>query len=115
MTLQQTILLLADRRHSRAATAIRGAGYRLIMAFTPDHAVAICVENDVHAVVLDQDHFVVTEDWSVAQSLKMVKPRICVALIVRGELERQEMPVGVDATIPEGDTVALLETLSRLV
>lgn len=82
--------------------------------FTPDQAVAICLDNEVHAVVLDQEHFIIKENWSVAQSLKMVKPRICVALIVRGELAGEQNPAGIDAMIPEGNTEALLETLARL-
>lgn len=83
-------------------------------SFTPDHAVALCVNNPVHAVVLDQAHFVVTDNWSVAQSLKMIKARMCVLLIVRGRIVGKDLPDGVDAIIPEGDTQSLLKTLQEL-
>ena len=83
-------------------------------SFTPDHAVALCVNNPVHAVVLDQAHFVVTDSWSVAQSLKMIKARMCVLLIVRGSIVGKDLPDGVDAVIPEGDTQSLLKTLQEL-
>ena len=83
-------------------------------SFTPDHAVALCVNNPVGAVVLDQAHFVVTDNWSVAQSLKMIKARICVLLMVRGKIVGKDLPPGVDAVIPEGDTNRLLKTLQEL-
>jgi hypothetical protein len=110
----RTVLLLADRRQSHTGKALRAAGYRVMLSFTPDHAVAICVNSDVDAVVLDQHHFVVTEDWSVAQSLKMIKRRICVVLIVHGKIVTHSLPAGIDAIIPEGDTDALLRMLKQL-
>ena len=83
-------------------------------SFTPDHAVALCVNNPVNAVVLDQEHFVVTDNWSVAQSLKMIKARMCVLLMVRGKIVGKDLPAGVDAVISQGDTQHLLETLQEL-
>ena len=109
----RTILLLADRRQSHTAKALTAAGYRLIMSFTPDHAVAFCVNNNVDTVVLDQGHFVVREDWSVAQSLKMIKARIYVVLVARGKIIAKKLPQGVDAMVPQGDTESLLTTLKQ--
>ena len=114
MTDPRTVVLLADRRRSHTDKALRAAGYRIVLSFTPDHTVAYCVSNNVDAVVLDQEHFVVTQNWSVAQSLKMIKPRICVVLMVRGEILRHELPAGVDAIIAVGDTQALLSQLKEL-
>lgn len=111
---RQTVLLLADRRKSQTQQALRTGGYHIMLSFTPDHTVALCVNRSVDAVVLDQEHFVVTEDWSVAQSIKMIKPRICVLLMVRGKIVADKMPSGIDAIIPEGDTPALLTKLKRL-
>ena len=107
-------MLLADRRQSHTGKALRGAGYDLMLTFTTDHAVALCVNRNVEAVVLDQEHFVVTEEWSVAQSLKMIKARMCVILMVRGKIRRHSLPAGVDAVVAEGDTQALLEAIKRL-
>jgi|SRR5215813_4050286 len=109
-----TVLLLADRRRSHTDKALRAAGYRVLLSFTPDHAVAICISNKIDAVVLDQEHFVITESWSVAQSLKMIKPRICVVLMVRGKIVSRELPEGIDAMISEGDTRGLLSKLRQL-
>lgn len=108
------MLVVADRRQSQTSRALRAAGYRLMTSFTADHAVALCVNNDVSAVVLDQEHFVVTDNWSVAQSLKMIKARICVILIVRGKIVGRDLPPGVDVIIPEGDTKRLIRKLEEL-
>lgn len=109
-----TILLLADRRQSKTARSLKDSGFRLITTFTPDHAVAICVGNNVNAVVLDQEHFMVTEGWSVAQSLKMIRRDICVVLVVRGRIVDHSLPAGVDLVLPQGDDQTLLNSLKRL-
>lgn len=84
-----------------------------MMTFTPDHAVAICVNNTVDAVVLDQEHFIQTEGWSVAQSLKMIRRTMCVILVVRGKIVDNTLPSGVDAVVPESDPQALLVSLKN--
>lgn len=114
MKSQETVLLLADRRQNQTAKALRSAGYHLMTAFTPDHAVALCVNNDFAAAVLDQEHFIVTDDWSVAQSIKLIKPHVCIILVVRGKILANGLPTGVDAVVPERDTASLLASLKRL-
>jgi PleD family two-component response regulator len=109
-----TIVLLADRRHSQTAKALKSLGYRLVTTFTPDHAVAMCVNNPVDAVILDQEHFIQTEGWSVAQSLKMIRRNLCVLLVVRGKLVGGDLPDGVDAVVPEHDAQALTAKLKQL-
>lgn len=109
-----TVLLLADRRRSSTARALKGSGFRLMTTFTPDHAVAICVNNSVDAVILDQEHFVQTEGWSVAQSLKMIRRSLCVILVVRGMIVANALPAGVDAMVPESDPQALLASMNHL-
>jgi len=108
-----TIVLLADRRHSQTAKTLKGLGYRLVTTFTPDHAVAICVNNPVDAVILDQEHFIQTEGWSVAQSLKLIRRNLCMILVVRGKIVRSDLPNGVDAVVPDHDSQALLATLKH--
>ena len=112
--LKPTILLLVDRRQSRTARMLKSSGYNIITTFTPDHAVAICVNNKVEAVVLDQQHFVETEGWSVAKSLKMIRANVCVVLVVRGRIMGANLPEGVDAVVPEHEDEALLETLDQI-
>jgi len=109
-----TIVLLADRRQSQTARVLKGSGYRLMTTFTPDHAVAICVNNPVDAVILDQEHFIQTEGWSVAQSLKLIRHSLCVILVVRGKIVGSDLPRGVDAVVPDHDAQALLATLKHL-
>jgi response regulator RpfG family c-di-GMP phosphodiesterase len=111
---QITIVLLADRRHSLTAKALKGQGYRLVTTFTPDHAVAICVNNPVDAVILDQEHFIQTEGWSVAQSLKMIRRNLCVILVVRGKIVGADLPSGVDAVVPDHDAQALTAILKHV-
>ena len=84
-----------------------------MMTFTPDHAVAICVNNQVDAVILDQEHFVETEGWSVAKSIKMIRS-ICVILVVRGKIVGRSNPEGVDAVVPDSDPQALLVSVKNL-
>jgi PleD family two-component response regulator len=110
-----TILLLADRRKSRTARMLKNTGYHLVTTFTPDHAVAICVNNNkVNVVVLDQEQFIETEGWSVAKSLKMIRRNLCVILVVRGRLVAQDPPDGVDAIVTDHDDQALLKSLEKL-
>ena len=109
-----TVLLLADRRSSQTAKTLKDSGYRVMTTFTPDHAVAICVNNSVDAVVLDQPHFVETEGWSVAQSLKMIRSKVCVILVVRGKVVGSKLPAGVDALVQEHDSQALLGSVKNL-
>jgi len=110
-----TVLLLADRRRSPAAKFLRDSGFRLLTTFTPDHAVALCVNsNDIRVVVLDQEHFVTTDNWSVAQSLKMVRRNMCVVLVARGKIVGHTLPEGVDAIVAERDGASLTKAIKKL-
>lgn len=109
-----TVLLLADRRNSQTAKVLKAHSYRVMTTFTPDHAVAMCVNNPIDAVVLDQQHFVQTEGWSVAQSVKMVRSNVCVVLVVRGKTMAKTLPTGVDAVVAESDTESLVATIKHL-
>lgn len=109
-----TVLLLADRRSSQTAKLLKASGYRVMTTFTPDHAVAICVNNPVDAVILDQQHFIETEGWSVAKSLKMIRNSVCVILVMRGRMIGQDLPSGVDAVVAEHASQALLDSLKTL-
>src|SRR5579864_7067790 len=108
------IVLLADRKHSQTSRALKSPGYRVMTTFTPDHAVAICVNNPVDVVILDQEHFIQTEGWSVAQSLKLIRRSLCVVLVVRGKIVGSDLPAGVDAVVPDHDPLALTATLKHL-
>jgi hypothetical protein len=68
----------------------------------------------VDAVILDQEHFIQTEGWSVVQSLKMIRSNLCVVLVVRGKLVGSNLANGVDAVVPDQDAQALTATLKQL-
>lgn len=108
------IVLLADRKHSQTSRALKGPGYRVVTTYTPDHAVAICVNNPVDIVILDQEHFIQTEGWSVAKSIKLIRQKVCVVLIVRGKILGNDLPDGVDAIVPDHDAATLLATVKHL-
>jgi DNA-binding response OmpR family regulator len=110
-----TVVCLVDRRRNPLSRVMRHAGFTVIDSFTADQAVAICVNNSIDAVVLDQDFFVETEGWSVAQSLKSVRPKLCVLLVSRVQRFREKLPRGVDMIVPQAiprhTIVALRRTL----
>jgi len=110
----KTVLLLTDRRRSLFKRHLTHAGYLVAETFTPDQAVAICVNSPIDVVVLDQSFFVETDGWSVAQSLKAVKANVCVLLVISVERFTEELPQGVDAMITEGNPADLLACLARL-
>jgi DNA-binding response OmpR family regulator len=113
-TSSATIVLLADRKQSQTAKTLKGAGYQLMTIYSPDHAVAICVDNPVDMVILDQEHFIQIEGWSVARSLKMIRQKVCIVLVVRGKIVGTEPPDGVDAVVPDHDALALTATVKHL-
>ncbi|HEY3768333.1 MAG TPA: hypothetical protein VGN44_06650 [Candidatus Angelobacter sp.] len=113
-TSSATIVLLADRKQSQTAKTLKGAGYQLMTIYSPDHAVAICVDNPVDMVILDQEHFIQIEGWSVAKSLKMIRQKVCIVLVVRGKIVGTEPPDGVDAVVPDHDSLSLIATVKHL-
>ena len=110
----RTVLLLTDRRRSLLKRQLTNAGYLVAETFTPDQAVAICVNSPIDAVVLDQSFFVETDGWSVAQSLKAVKASVWVVLVITVEKFAEELPHGVDAMITGDNAADLLACLGRL-
>lgn len=93
---------------------MRDAGITVIETFTTDQAVALCVSNKIDCVVLDQEFFVETDGWSVAQSIKLVKPSICVLLATRARALNDRLPQGVDAMVSHNDTNVILDTVYNL-
>ena len=68
--------------------------YEVLSATTPEQAVAVCVGNNLAAVVLDSEFFT-DIGWSAARTFKMVKPHLLVVLL--GHNHQQALPHGVDA------------------
>lgn len=109
-----SVVCLVDRRRNTLCRRLRKNGLDVIETFTTDQAVAICVSNHVDAVILGQECFVEVDGWSVAQSIKMVKPTICVLLVTRARLLAQRSPKGVDAVLPSDDGNAIIERVKAL-
>lgn len=109
-----TVLLLVDRRTSVLKRHLVRNGYSVVESYTTDRAVAICVNNNVDAAVLDQACFVETDGWSVAQSLKAVHANLCVILACQAKRLKQKMPEGVDAMVSGDKPEAVLAALGRL-
>lgn len=108
-----TVVSVVDRRRNTTCRAMRNAGFHVIETFTTDQAVALCVSNKIDAVVLDQAFFVEVDGWSVAQSVKMVKPSICVILVSRAARFSDSLPKGVDAIVPQREPARVVETIRR--
>jgi DNA-binding response OmpR family regulator len=109
-----TVLCVVDRRRNALTRLLRRCGFRVLETFTTDQAVAIAVANRVDAVVLDQDLFRETEGWSVAQSLKLVRPSIRVLLVTRSVRLKDRLPRGVDAMVSNRDPRRTLEAVQHL-
>lgn len=109
-----TIVCLVDRRRNPLSRVMRHAGFTVIDSFSSDQVVATCVNNDIDAVVLDQEFFVETEGWSVAQSLKLVRPKVCVMLVSRAVSLRDRLPKGVDLIVPQDKPKNALAALRKI-
>lgn len=109
-----TLVCVVDRRRNAICRVLRNAGNNVIETFTTDQAVAMCVSNRIDAVVLHQEFFVEVDGWSVAQSLKLVKPTICVVLVTRAKPLHKGLPKGVDAMVSTQDTQAIVQAVNQV-
>jgi len=110
------LVCLTDRRGSHLATLLRREGFHIYQTYTPDHAVCLCVQHFVNAVILDEELFVETNGWSIAQSVKGVRPSVSVILVTNAEVLGGQKPKGVDFIVGKDDLSGLrraLETATR--
>ena len=110
-----TVLCVVDRRNSRTLRVIEDVGFRVVSSYSGDHAVALCVDQPVDAVVLEQSLFIEVEGWSVAQSIKMVRPKTCVVLVTDSAPVTQGRPAGVDAVVQKSNLNTLPAVLHTLI
>ena len=116
MRQRRTVLLLLDRRGSNLIKRrLLRANYVVLETYTTDHAVAVCVNQPVDAAILDVSLFVETGGWSVAQSLKAVKPNLCVLLISNARKLTKKLPKGIDAMINGDETDDVMAELERMI
>lgn len=98
MTGQEKPRILCVSRSSSQLESICSAlprrEYEVLCATTPEQAVAVCVSNNLAAVVLDSE-FATEAGWSAARTFKMVKPQLPVVLLAHDH--ERSPPQGVDA------------------
>jgi len=107
------ILLLLKTRSEFLSAFLRRNGYAVSEAQAPDNLVALCMNNPVHAVIVDICELGEIEGWSVAQSVKVVNSALTVVLLCHGEIPEVELPTGVDALATDSDLPGLLMILDR--
>ena len=106
MTGREKPRILCVSRSSSQLKAICSAlprkKYDVVTATTPEQAVAVCVSNNLAAVVLGSE-FSTDAGWSAARTFKMVKPHLPVVLL--GHNYEQAPPHGVDAVAPKHSAI----------
>ena len=108
------ILLLASGNYERLETLLEREGYTVIVPSTADQAVAICLHNRIIGAILDETSLEEEDDWSLAQSLKMVAANTPVLLMVGGDIDGlQTLPKGVDCAASSQNPERVLSTLKR--
>jgi DNA-binding response OmpR family regulator len=92
---------------------VKTSGFEVTMAFSAAQGVAVCMGNQVAAVLLDAA-FIRNDDWTVAKSLKLVKPNVPILLLDCRDLSRRKgLPPSVDAVANSGDPKKVLAELRR--
>ena len=93
---------------------IEAAGLDVALAFTSDYAVAACVSHDFAAVLLDAA-LIRNDDWSVAKSLKLIKPALPILLLDPRNVDRRDtLPPNIDALASCDDPNDILLKLKGL-
>ena len=92
--------------------AFRYSKLHVLSAATRDKGVAICVAETVAVAVLDGES-IRGQEGSVARSLKMVRPNMSIILLEERK-RLSNIPEGIDAVVPVGDTEMLLRKIEEL-
>lgn len=108
------ILWLISRADHLLLRKLNSLAFNVVEVYTPDRLVAECVKQPVDVVILDQIFFVEPAGWSVARSVKHIKPHAYVILIARQSWPLDRLPNGVDAILPVGEPAQLLALLEQL-
>jgi hypothetical protein len=82
-------------------------------ANTSDKLVVLCLGQDVEVVIVDQCFFFDTAGWSIARSVKHIKPQAYVIVVSRQSWPHDRLPTGVDAIVPSGEPQLLLGLLEQ--
>lgn len=94
--------------------AISVSGYQVLLAFTADQGVAACMSSHIAAVVLDAA-FMREADWTVAKSLKLIRPSLPILLLDgRDAARRDGLPEWIDAVASKESHEDVLARLKEL-
>ena len=94
--------------------AIRASGYKVLLALTAEQGVALAVAQYFAAVVLASDYLRDTE-WSVAKSLKIIRPSLPILLLdSRRETRKSPPSQFIDAVAGSDSTVDVIRELEEI-
>lgn len=106
------ILLFASGNQGKLENLLELEGYTVVVPSTADQAVAICLHNRVVAAIIDETSLQEDDDWSLAQSLKMVSANTPVVMMVDGVTDDQtRVPERVDFVVSANDPGRILSRL----
>jgi len=110
------ILLVLGGRYDGLEQVLRKRGYTVVVPSTADQAVALCLHNSISATLIDRESLAQEDDWSLAQSIKMVAPNTPVLLLVKGRVGKREgVPAGIDWIMSDKDPAQVLGAVKRFV
>jgi len=109
------ILLFLREHRAELERVLREHDYTVVVPTAADQAVALCLHNKFHAALIDEVTLTQTEDWSLAQSLKMVRPHVPVLLLVKAsDSKQQPMLEGIDCVVSEAaDPIEVIDALRQ--
>jgi DNA-binding response OmpR family regulator len=91
--------------------ALKAYSFDLLGAFTADQGVAICVSEWIAAAILEAN-MVRAQDWSVVQTLKMIRPNLPILLLDERQRDRGDLPPrGVDSLVSRASMTDLVSKL----
>lgn len=91
---------------------LRESELRLLGPVDAQEAVAVCVNPEIAVVILDGPS-IRGQEWSVAKSLRMIRPKLPIVLLEERK-NRPLLPEAVDAVVPRTRLGQLLSALRQL-
>src|SRR6185437_5146652 len=110
------LLLIVGGDYAGLESILRRRGYTVVVPSTSDQAVAVCLHNPIAAVLMDRKSLVEADDWSLAQSLKMVAPNTPIVLMMESRLRDEfEPPAGVDCVVGDEDGAKVFQAIRQCI
>lgn len=104
----------AEQRRS-LRSGLKSFGYALSEVSSGHEGVAVCVSNTIQGVLLDAAFLDEVEGWSLAQSLKMVRPSLPILLLdTQRHVHSSALPKGIDAVCRTHHSQEVFAHLQRL-